>query len=102
MPESPGSPSFGDRVASAVAGTGPLCAGIDPSAELLAAWNLTDDARGVLDFGMRCVEAFAGVVPVVKPQVAFFERASAYSAVAAISAATSLRSTTLNPSFSPK
>jgi orotidine-5'-phosphate decarboxylase len=74
MPDSPGSPSFGDRVASAVAGTGPLCAGIDPSAELLAAWNLTDDARGVLDFGMRCVEAFAGVVPVIKPQVAFFER----------------------------
>ena len=28
--------SFGDRVAAAVAGTGPLCAGIDPSAALLA------------------------------------------------------------------
>jgi len=66
--------SFGDRVAAAVARTGPLCAGIDPSAELLAAWGLSDDAAGLHQFGLRCVEAFAGVVPVVKPQVAFFER----------------------------
>ena len=65
---------FSARVAAAVAGSGPLCAGIDPSAALLEQWGLTDDARGVRSFGMRCVEAFAGVVPVVKPQVAFFER----------------------------
>jgi orotidine-5'-phosphate decarboxylase len=66
--------SFGDRVAAAVARTGPLCAGIDPSAELLVAWGLSDDAAGLRQFGLRSVEAFAGVVPVVKPQVAFFER----------------------------
>jgi orotidine-5'-phosphate decarboxylase len=65
---------FSARVAAAVAGSGPLCAGIDPSTALLEQWGLTDDARGVLTFGMRCVEAFAEVVPVVKPQVAFFER----------------------------
>jgi orotidine-5'-phosphate decarboxylase len=65
---------FGARVAAAVAATGPLCAGVDPSADLLAAWGLPDDARGVRTFGLRCVEAFAGVVPVIKPQVAFFER----------------------------
>jgi orotidine-5'-phosphate decarboxylase len=65
---------FGARVAAAVAATGPLCAGVDPSADLLAAWDLPDDARGVRTFGLRCVEAFAGVVPVIKPQVAFFER----------------------------
>ena len=29
---------------------------------------------GLRSFGLACVEAFAGVVPVVKPQVAFFER----------------------------
>jgi orotidine-5'-phosphate decarboxylase len=69
-----GRTSFGDRVAAAVARTGPLCAGIDPSAELLTAWGLPDDATGLHQFGLRCVEAFAGVVPVVKPQVAFFER----------------------------
>jgi len=66
--------SFGARLADAVEQTGPLCAGIDPSAALLGAWGLPDDASGLRQFGARCVEAFAGVVPVVKPQVAFFER----------------------------
>ena len=65
---------FAAGVAEAVARTGPLCAGIDPSPALIEQWGLSDDARGVLRFGMTCIEAFAGVVPVVKPQVAFFER----------------------------
>jgi len=72
-----GSGGFGGRVAAAVSATGPLCAGIDPSSSLLADWRLTDDADGLLEFGIRCVDAFAGVVPVVKPQVAFFERKGA-------------------------
>ena len=66
--------SFAVRVAKAVAGTGPMCAGIDPSVQLLEQWGLAPDAGGLHTFGMRCIEAFAGVVPVVKPQVAFFER----------------------------
>ncbi len=66
--------TFGDRVAAAVRATGPLCAGIDPSPELLKDWGLTDDAYGLRTFGATCVEAFAGEVGVVKPQVAFFER----------------------------
>lgn len=66
--------AFSDRVAAAVRATGPLCAGIDPSAELLADWGLSDDPRGLRAFGARCVEAFAGEVGVIKPQVAFFER----------------------------
>jgi orotidine-5'-phosphate decarboxylase len=65
---------FGARLAAAIDKTGPLCAGIDPSESLLRAWGLSDDATGLRDFGARCVDAFAGVVPVVKPQVAFFER----------------------------
>jgi len=69
MPE-----GFRDRVAAAVEATGPLCAGIDPSRALLTAWGLPDDASGLRAFGDICVEAFAGVVAVVKPQVAFFER----------------------------
>jgi orotidine-5'-phosphate decarboxylase len=66
--------SFASRVASAVAGSGPLCVGIDPSASLLDQWGLEPDAGGLRRFGLTCVEAFADVVPVVKPQVAFFER----------------------------
>jgi orotidine-5'-phosphate decarboxylase len=65
------------RVARAVAVRGPLCAGIDPSADLLAQWGLPDSADGLRTFGLRCVEAFADVVPAVKPQVAFFERLAA-------------------------
>ena len=34
----------------------------------------SDDATGLRAFCAICVEAFAGTVPVVKPQVAFFER----------------------------
>jgi orotidine-5'-phosphate decarboxylase len=66
--------SFGAKVAAAVQRTGPLCVGVDPSAELLAAWGLTDDAPGLRAFCQICVESFSGVVPVIKPQVAFFER----------------------------
>jgi orotidine-5'-phosphate decarboxylase len=65
---------FAARVAAAVAATGPLCAGIDPSSALLDRWGLPDDPRGLREFASRCVEAFAGTVAVVKPQVAFFER----------------------------
>jgi orotidine-5'-phosphate decarboxylase len=66
--------SFGDKVAAAVRATGPLCAGIDPSGALLTSWGLADDATGLRAFCRTCVEAFAGTVGVVKPQVAFFER----------------------------
>ena len=65
---------FADRLRDAVARTGPLCAGIDPSSSLLDAWGLPDDASGLDVFGRCCVEAFAGVLPLIKPQVAFFER----------------------------
>jgi orotidine-5'-phosphate decarboxylase len=66
--------SFGVRVAEAVGKLGPLCAGIDPSGALLETWGLTDDVQGLRSFCAACVEGFAGVVPVIKPQVAFFER----------------------------
>ena len=88
-------PGFAARVAAAVAATGPLCAGVDPSADLLAAWDLSDDARGVRTFGLRCVEAFAGVVPVIKPQVAFFERHGSAGVAALESVLESARATGL-------
>ena len=66
--------SFGARVAEAVGRLGPLCAGIDPSRALLESWGLPDDVGGLRSFCAICVEEFGGVVPVMKPQVAFFER----------------------------
>lgn len=65
---------FGDRVLEAVGRSGPLCVGVDPSASLLAAWGLSDDPAGLAAFSSRCIEALAGEVAAVKPQVAFFER----------------------------
>ncbi|WP_223624818.1 orotidine-5'-phosphate decarboxylase [Microbacterium sp. EST19A] len=68
------SQGFGERVQAALRAHGQLCVGIDPHAELLAAWGLGDDAAGVREFGLRTVDAAAGRVGVVKPQVSFFER----------------------------
>jgi orotidine-5'-phosphate decarboxylase len=65
---------FGARLRTAMDQRGPLCAGIDPHASLLAAWGLTDDVAGLERFAMTAVEALAGTVAAVKPQSAFFER----------------------------
>ena len=65
--------TFGERLADALASRGPLCVGIDPHPQLLTAWGLGVDADGLDKFSELCVEAFDGVVAVVKPQVAFFE-----------------------------
>lgn len=66
--------TFGQRLSAALDRFGPLCVGIDPHESLLRAWGLGADAAGVREFGLRTVEAAAGRVGVVKPQVAFFER----------------------------
>jgi orotidine-5'-phosphate decarboxylase len=66
--------SFGSRLSLALQDRGRFCAGIDPHPALLDAWGLTDSVNGLEKFAMTAVEAFAGVVGVVKPQSAFFER----------------------------
>ncbi|RMI30670.1 orotidine-5'-phosphate decarboxylase [Nocardia stercoris] len=65
--------SFGVRLRDAMGRHGPLCVGIDPHPPLLRSWGLTEDAEGLEAFAEICVEAFDGVVALVKPQVAFFE-----------------------------
>lgn len=65
---------FGSRVRAALDAHGPLCVGIDPHQHLLEEWGLDASAAGVVEFGMRVVDAAAGRVGIVKPQVAFFER----------------------------
>jgi orotidine-5'-phosphate decarboxylase len=66
--------SFGSRVRASLAAHGPLCVGIDPHEHLLAQWGLDASAAGVREFGLRVVDAAAGRVGIVKPQVSFFER----------------------------
>ncbi len=66
--------TFGERLRVAMDTRGPLCAGIDPHAQLLAAWGLDDTPAGLERFAMTAVEALAGTVAAIKPQSAFFER----------------------------
>ena len=90
MTESVGAqPSFGARLSAVFADTGHLCVGIDPHPFLLAEWGLTDDAAGLREFGLRVVDASAGVAGLLKPQVAFFERhgSAGYAALEEVFAA---------------
>ena len=48
--------------------------GIDPHAPLLEKWGLPDDADGLARFTDAVVDALAGSVAVLKPQLAFYER----------------------------
>ena len=66
--------SFGHRLNEAFGKYGQLCVGIDPHAALLADWGLPDDVRGLETFAKTVINAAAGRVGVVKPQVSFFER----------------------------
>ena len=66
--------SFGDRLSRVFAERGHLCVGIDPHPYLLNEWGYADDAAALREFGLRVVDAAAGRVGIVKPQVAFFER----------------------------
>jgi orotidine-5'-phosphate decarboxylase len=74
---------FGARLAATLSDRGGLCLGIDPHAFLLAEWGLPDSAAGVREFALRCVDAAAGSIGIVKPQIAFFERhgAAGYAAL---------------------
>jgi orotidine-5'-phosphate decarboxylase len=65
---------FGERLAEAVAARGPLCVGIDPHVPLLADWGLPDSPDGLARFTDAVVDALAGHVAVLKPQLAFYER----------------------------
>jgi orotidine-5'-phosphate decarboxylase len=65
---------FGQRLADVVAARGPLCVGIDPHPPLLEKWGLTDTPDGLARFTDAVVDALAGTVAVLKPQLAFYER----------------------------
>ena len=66
--------SFGVQLQERIKEFGPLCVGVDPSSALLGAWDRPDNADGLEFFALAVLEAVTGVVSVIKPQVAFFER----------------------------
>lgn len=65
---------FGVRLRAALRDRSPLCVGIDPSAQLLSKWGLADEAASLAAFGSAVLDAVQGLVAIVKPQSAFFER----------------------------
>ena len=66
--------SFGSRLSSVFEKYGHLCVGIDPHAALLDDWGLNDDIEGLQSFANTVLDASAGRVGIIKPQVSFFER----------------------------
>jgi orotidine-5'-phosphate decarboxylase len=65
--------SYGERLEILVAERGPLCVGVDPHPGLLASWGLARDANGLERCARGMIDALAAIVPVFKPQSAFFE-----------------------------
>jgi orotidine-5'-phosphate decarboxylase len=65
--------SYGERLAALLAERGPLCVGVDPHPSLLASWGLASDVGGLERCARGLVDALAAIVPVFKPQSAFFE-----------------------------
>jgi orotidine-5'-phosphate decarboxylase len=65
--------SYGQRLVAALHRRGPLCVGIDPHPGVLASWDLPTNLNGLERCARGMVEALGDLVPVFKPQSAFFE-----------------------------
>ena len=65
--------SYGQRLVAALRQRGPLCVGIDPHPGVLASWDLPHNSNGLERCARGLVEALGELVPVFKPQSAFFE-----------------------------
>ena len=65
--------SYAERLTAATAARGRLCVGIDPHPGILASWDLPLDVSGLERCARGMVEALGDLVPVFKPQSAFFE-----------------------------
>ncbi len=74
VPEDGAPESFARRFAAARSAQGPLVFGLDPSADLLEAWDLGDTPDGLDRFADIVLKAATGPVALVKPQSAFYER----------------------------
>ena len=65
---------FADRLIDATRRFGPLCVGIDPHARRIPVLFGGDTPAGIEAWGLAMVDACAGKVACIKPQVALFER----------------------------
>ncbi len=65
---------FGERLRRAVTDRGALCVGLDPSPEVLGAFEREDTLEGVQYVALALLDAATDAASCVKPQVAFYER----------------------------
>jgi orotidine-5'-phosphate decarboxylase len=65
--------SYGERLVAGLRQRGPLCVGIDPHPGVLTSWDLPVNPTGLERCARGMVEALGELVPVFKPQSAFFE-----------------------------
>ena len=65
---------FAERFAAVRTALGPLVWGVDPHSAVLEAWGVADTPDGLDRFVDIVLDAAVGVVGLIKPQSAFFER----------------------------
>lgn len=65
--------TYSEKLSTLTAARGALCVGIDPHPQILGAWGLDDDVRGLETCARTMVEALGESVAVFKPQSAFYE-----------------------------
>ncbi|EPH02771.1 orotidine 5'-phosphate decarboxylase [Propionibacterium sp. oral taxon 192 str. F0372] len=65
--------TFCERLDAVTAVRGRLCVGIDPHEKLIRGWGYDYDLNGLERLSRTMVEALGDIVPVFKPQSAFFE-----------------------------
>ncbi len=66
--------NFAQRFLELAESRSPFCLGIDPTPQLLKAWNLPHSAEGLARMCDSVVAAAEDRLAIVKPQMAFFER----------------------------
>lgn len=65
--------TYAERLKALTAERSALCVGIDPHPQILAAWGLDDDVKGLETCARTMVAALGEKVAVFKPQSAFYE-----------------------------
>ncbi|HEX3187453.1 MAG TPA: orotidine-5'-phosphate decarboxylase [Pyrinomonadaceae bacterium] len=66
--------NFAQRFLELAGSRSPFCLGIDPTPQLLKAWELPDNAEGLARMCETIASAAQDRLAIVKPQIAFFER----------------------------
>jgi orotidine-5'-phosphate decarboxylase len=66
--------NFAQRFLELAGSRSPFCLGIDPTLQLLKAWNLPHSAEGLAQMCETVATAAEDLLAIVKPQIAFFER----------------------------